>query len=598
MKSINLKNRRFLTGLLLVALFMTMSLGPAFGEVGSEGKEVALPDIAGEAYEDAVMALMEKEIITGSTDGNFHPDSELNRAQVCVMVVKAAGLPLSEGPTGFKDMSGYGWADTYVKTAYEYGIVNGYGGGLFKPGASVSSDELVTFVLRAGGFTDESLKGEWPQNYIEKGQEKGLYEKQPEEMPKTALKWMAAQMIYDGLPMIEKAELEKLRDLEETLPDLVEDGSIAITDMNFKGPTIEMSLEDAIKRMKTTGPAFEIAVMTRDALLSGSKSSSGQLDELAELKRQVDIQYSIDPSSQVYQALKAQLDGVTSQDKKILELTEDYLWDQAPIQYEIALNNMEADGAEIYFACLQAKENLRISKENLEIKKTKVNTVKKRYNLGVASRMEVRLAEGELLEAENMVNEANSFYAQARMGYNLQMNYPLMQDVKLTDSLKKNPLPDISLEKAIASALKERNEIPAAKYDLDVSTIKFNSVKAYPKTSGTYLGAQADYMGKKLAYDQTIKGIEMEVRTKYMDLINLSKAVDIAKINADTAKEALRIANISYNAGLNTLIDVNSAETTSYLAQLGLSKATTDLNQAIFQFKFAIGKGTGKTGGQ
>jgi outer membrane protein TolC len=78
-----------------------------------------------------------------------------------------------------------------------------------------------------------------------------------------------------------------------------------------------------------------------------------------------------------------------------------------------------------------------------------------------------------------------------------------------------------------------------------------------------------------------------------MDLLNLSKAVDSSQRNVENAREAVRIANLSYNAGLNTLTDVNSAETAYYTAQLAYSKAVTDLNQAIYQFEFAIGKGTG-----
>ena len=168
-----------------------------------------------------------------------------------------------------------------------------------------------------------------------------------------------------------------------------------------------------------------------------------------------------------------------------------------------------------------------------------------------------------------------------------------MQNVQLTDELEKKELPDISLSNAIKAALANRNEITVAKYEEDVAQIEMNSVSAYPRTSATYLGAMSDLKAKQIAYDQTFLNIEMEIRSKYMDLLNLSKAVDSSQRNVENAREAVRIANLSYNAGLNTLTDVNSAETAYYMAQLAYSKAVTDLNQAIYQFEFAIGKGTG-----
>ena len=554
-----------------LALLLFLSTGAfASGAVPS--------DVLGKDYERAVNTLVEKEIVTGSTDGLFHPDDPLNRAQVCVMAVKAAGGTLEEGSSGFSDMNGYGWAEPFVLYAVQYGITSGYTDGTFKPSRSVSSNELVTFVLKAAGYSNDELPGVWPENYINKGKELGIYKGLPEEMPVLATKWMAAQMLFNGLELIEKAELEKIiedpLDLDISLPVV----GIIPESMEFNGPPVKLSLKDAINRMQTTGPGFQGAVLTRDTLTAAAKSSTEAWQNLK----------AVDQLTGIFG-----MPGTKSKEGKIVELTRPYLRDQAPVQYEIAQNNLEASTVRTYFGMLQAAENYRIAKESLAIKTTLLSDVKRKYSLGVAARIDVSIATNDVLSAQVAVNQGLSGYNKARMAFNMQLNYPLMQEVILTDTLKEGTVKPISMVDAIQSALTNRNDIKKAEYDLEVAKIEFLSVSAYPRNSATYLDAKVTLEGKQMAYNNSFLSIEMEIRSKYMDLNDLKAEVASSKSTVKNAEEGVRIAKLSYNAGMNTLTDVKTAEKNYNLAQLGLAKAITDFNLAIYDFNLSIGKGTG-----
>lgn len=554
-----------------LAILLFISTGAfAFGAVPS--------DVLGKDYEKAVNTLVEKEIITGSTDGLFHPEDPLNRAQVCVMAVKAAGGTLEEGLSGFSDMKGYGWAEPFVLYAVQYGITSGYTDGTFKPSRSVSSNELVTFVLKAAGYSGEKLPGVWPENYITKGKELGLYKGLPEEMPVLATKWMAAQMLYNGLDLIEKAELEKVIDDPLDLDISLPTEGIISGSMDFNGPPVKLSLKDAITRMQTTGPGFQGAVLTRDTLAAAAKSSSEAWQNMKEVDKAL---------------IMTGYPGTKSKEGKIVDITRSYLGKQAPIQYEIALNNLEASTVKTYFGMLQAAENYRIAKESLAIKTTLLSDVKRKYSLGVAARVDVAVATNDVLSAQVTVNQGLSGYNKARMAFNMQLNYPLMQEIVLADTLKEATMKPISLVDAIRSALMNRNDIKVAEYNLDVAKIEFLSVSAYPRSSATYLDAQVTLAGKQMAYDNSFLSIEMEIRSKYMDLMDLKAEVASSRSTVKNAEEGVRIAKLSYNAGMNTLTDVKTAEKNYNLAQLGLAKAITDYNLAIYDFNFSIGKGTG-----
>lgn len=192
----------------IIAVSLTLLLSAA-------GVFAAVPgDVKGQSYEAAVLALMDKGIITGDTDGNFNPDSALTRAQACVIIVKSMNPPSAEvvgtatqpaAKSGFSDMTGYGWADGYVAYAVKHGVTKGYPDGTFKPGNPVTVNELVTMVLRAAAYTDETLGGAWPSNYMTKAAELNLLAGTPDTLPVNATKWIAAQVDYNALALIEKA---------------------------------------------------------------------------------------------------------------------------------------------------------------------------------------------------------------------------------------------------------------------------------------------------------------------------------------------------------------------------------------------------------
>jgi hypothetical protein len=211
-------------------------------------------DIIGESYEASVAALFDKGIITGDEKGNYNPEQTLTRAQACIIVVKSMTPPISEVAgtatqdamkSGFPDMSGYSWAEGYISYAVKKGVTKGYPNGTFKPGNKVSSNELITMILRGAGYSDASLEGVWPDNYINMADTLNLYNNLPvkDAMPQFATKWMAAQMDYNALKLIESANiLEKkiIYGVPESIPDFKQakfilTGSFDINISHFDG---------------------------------------------------------------------------------------------------------------------------------------------------------------------------------------------------------------------------------------------------------------------------------------------------------------------------------------------------------------------------
>lgn len=98
-----------------------------------------------------VELLASKLIVTGSSDELFHPSEQITRAEFATLLVRALGL--EEKTTGaFSDVSSGNWYAGAVGAAYEAGIVQGYTAGTFKPGSSITRQELAVLMNKTLQF--------------------------------------------------------------------------------------------------------------------------------------------------------------------------------------------------------------------------------------------------------------------------------------------------------------------------------------------------------------------------------------------------------------------------------------------------------------
>jgi hypothetical protein len=125
-------------------------------------------DVQNTKYFSAVKALMDAQAITGDTDGLFHPDKAITRAEFASIVVRAGHQQnLTESEAYVTDMDGYGWAKSYINRAYENSWIRGVGDGKFAPGKNVTYAEVITVLIRVQRGQEEELAGRWPDAYIQ-----------------------------------------------------------------------------------------------------------------------------------------------------------------------------------------------------------------------------------------------------------------------------------------------------------------------------------------------------------------------------------------------------------------------------------------------
>jgi hypothetical protein len=135
-------------------------------------------DITDKDTKDAVLRLAAFGIVNGMEDGKYHPDDTVTREQFAKILVTSlkmdAAAKAAMGRSSFKDVEASRWSAGYINVAAGQGLIKGYPDGTFQPAKQVSYAEAITMLVRALGYKDEFLPGNWPGNYLAKAAEEEI----------------------------------------------------------------------------------------------------------------------------------------------------------------------------------------------------------------------------------------------------------------------------------------------------------------------------------------------------------------------------------------------------------------------------------------
>lgn len=93
-----------------------------------------------------------KGFVSGYTDGSFHPNESITRAEAVELVINISGIINSDTSNvthNFTDVLGTDWFAGSVAEATAAGIIEGYGDGSFRPNDALTRAEAATIVERA-----------------------------------------------------------------------------------------------------------------------------------------------------------------------------------------------------------------------------------------------------------------------------------------------------------------------------------------------------------------------------------------------------------------------------------------------------------------
>lgn len=351
--------------------------------------------------------------------------------------------------------------------------------------------------------------------------------------------------------------------------------------MAFTGTEIKLSLDQAVELTLTSSSGIETAKINKLNNLSKTEeyfqtiSDNSQADKMAANSN--DFRYS----------------GTSRTAKEMARLGAEFATVQSQKNYDAEINSLKRSSVKQYFETLQTKDAVRIAQDSLKAQEAILKNTNAKFKLGVVAKKDVLNAEVAVNQAKVELQNAQNSYSLSLMNFNLYFGYPVMQKVTLTDTLKVTPPTLTTLDEAIKLALANRNEIAGANFNQKYNALKLietgNNVS---KTSSRYYAAQAASMNMDKAAKEAPAQVEIDVRNKFMQLSAAKASMDLGKLNVEKAKESYRLANLSFNAGMVTLADVQTAQVAALQAEQNYSKSILTYKLAVLDYEQSMTVGT------
>ena len=162
-----------------------------------------------------------------------------------------------------------------------------------------------------------------------------------------------------------------------------------IAGLEFTGPTIDLSLDQALSAAMTSGASIKAAEVQKQSDAANAKANSESASKMNKTNNNAnsDSTYS---KSELDKARKA----------------KEYYTSIADRNYAAAKNTITYNINNAYYSLLSAEEGVKIAKENEQLQKNLLALVNQKLALGVASKQDVLKAEIDLNNAESSLYSA------------------------------------------------------------------------------------------------------------------------------------------------------------------------------------------------
>ncbi len=287
---------------------------------------------------------------------------------------------------------------------------------------------------------------------------------------------------------------------------------------------------------------------------------------------------------------------------------EDYIaTDQARRSAQILLVSAVAN---VYLTLAADRETLRLAASTLETQETTYKLIRKRYDVGLASELDLRRAQSQVDAARGDVARYTQLAAQDENALDLLVGSPISRDLLPADLVGVNPPKEIS-PGVSSELLLRRPDVLAAEHRLKAANANIGAARAafFPRISLTAVGgtASADLSGlfksgqgawtftplvtipifdarTWSAYDVTkvereifLTQYEQTIQTAFREVadalavrgtVNQQIAAQQSLVNA--VSETFRLSNARYMKGIDSYLSVLDAQRSLYSAQQGL----------------------------
>ncbi len=356
-------------------------------------------------------------------------------------------------------------------------------------------------------------------------------------------------------------------------PPGAESGEPAPADEQPAAPAPILSLSQALYLAERHNPGLRMAALQVEAARAAMQAAPASAPALAPLAAAyLQSQYGLTIPAE------AITPGAVGQQAA-------YAYEQAAAQYQAARQQVRAGALQAYVEWQKAAATALAQRAALERTETQLANVEAAVEVGMAAPYDLLQVQTALAGQQAALAGAEAMEQGARSALGQVIGIPLAPDVQpepLTLRAEDVVLPD-DLEGLIARAIQRRPDLREAAVELAGRRLQSGMAAGG--------GAAAQVQAAASNYELTLAQARAQVTQAYLAARGSLEELKAREKAVEMAREALRLAELRYEAGIATWVEVQSASAAALEAEAGRIQAAAGLMLRLLELSHAVGDG-------
>ena len=290
-------------------------------------------------------------------------------------------------------------------------------------------------------------------------------------------------------------------------------------------------------------------------------------------------------------------------------------------ELDAAYNQLTLDVSEAFYRVLLSLEFVKVSEQTVELVEKQLKIAQNLFEAGASTNFDILRAEVLLANAKSNLIRAKNGARVAMDVYKNVLNLNLGTSIEVQGSLERRIL-KFDLEPLIQLAMEKRPELHQFQFSEGAAKKQVAVAKTRSRPSLSFftnyqldhnerleemnriwnLGvalnvpifdglatraavkqAESGLRQTQLGKQQTTNAIELEVRFAYLNLLEAKTLIDVQRETVEQAQESVRIANLRYENGMITSVELTDA-------QLALSQAEVNRLQSLHDYAVGLAR--------
>ena len=292
-------------------------------------------------------------------------------------------------------------------------------------------------------------------------------------------------------------------------------------------------------------------------------------------------------------------------------------------------NQLSLDVSEAFHGVLLSQEFENVAKQTVSLVQEQVNMAQKRFDAGAATNFDVLRAKVQLANTTTQLIQAQNRVDVAQIAFKNLLDVNLGDELHLNGRFELPEVSDLELDALILLAKKNRPEIQQLEFSEAAGQKRLNAAKTANRpdlslfsnyqvddsekltrmnrvwnvgvqinipifdglaTRASVQQAKSGLEQVQLAKHQRIDFVEFEVRTAHLNLIQAKSSIDVQRETVAQAEESMRIANLRYDNGMLTSVELTDAQLALAQAEVNHLQARHDYVVEFARLERAVGQ--------